>query len=45
MTKKLKIVTTLVFATMISACAGQQEEEIVIVEPAPIIFEPTSNKF
>lgn len=43
MSKSIKTIIALGFVAVLAACGGQQEEEVVIVEP--IEAEPVSNKF
>lgn len=40
MSKSIKFLAAIGFVATITACA-QQEEEFVVVEPAPISVEPT----
>ncbi len=44
MSKTIKAFVVLGLVTLAAACA-QQEEEVVIVEPEPIMEEPMSSKF
>ncbi len=43
MSKSIKALVALSFVAIVAACGGQQEEEVVIVEP--IEAEPVSNKY
>ena len=43
MSFKLKALLAISLLTVVSACA--QQEEVVFVEPEPIMEEPTSSKF
>ena len=46
MSKGIKTVTVLATVLTLAACGSSGvEEEIVIVEPAPVIAEPVSNKY
>ena len=40
MSKSIKWVVALGLVTLVAACAGQQEEEVIIVEPEPVTTEP-----
>ncbi len=44
MSQSIKAVVLLGLLTAVAACA-QQEEEVVMVEPEPIMAEPTSSKY
>ncbi|MEL6169150.1 MAG: hypothetical protein AAFR35_10695 [Pseudomonadota bacterium] len=44
MSKSIKLVVALGLVLAAAACA-QQEEEVVFVEPEPIMAEPTMSKF
>jgi hypothetical protein len=44
MSKSIKAVIVLGLLTVGAACA-QQEEEVVVVDPAPITVDPVSSKF
>ena len=44
MSKSIKAVIVLGLLTVGAACA-QQEEEVVVVNPAPITVDPVSSKF
>ncbi|MEM6824472.1 MAG: hypothetical protein AAF566_05115 [Pseudomonadota bacterium] len=44
MSQSIKAVVLVGLLTAVAACA-QQEEEVVMVEPEPIVAEPTSSKF
>ncbi|MFT6931431.1 MAG: hypothetical protein ACJAXT_000123 [Paracoccaceae bacterium] len=45
MSKSIKAVLALGFVLTAAACGGApQQEEIIIVEPAPIVQEPVYNK-
>ena len=44
MSKSIKAFTLLGLVALAAACA-QQEEEVVIVEPEPVMAEPVSSKF
>ncbi|MGG7643855.1 hypothetical protein ACQ5SP_03480 [Rhodovulum sp. YNF3179] len=44
MSKTIKIVLSLGLVAFAAACA-QQEEEIVYVEPEPVVEEPTYEKY
>lgn len=43
MSTSAKAIIAMFLFTVVAACA--QQEEVVVVEPAPIVAEPTSNKF
>lgn len=43
MSKSIKAIVALSFVAIVAACGGQQEEEVVIVEP--VTAEPVSGKF
>jgi hypothetical protein len=43
MSTSAKALFAMVLFTVVAACA--QQEEVVVVEPTPIVAEPTSNKF
>lgn len=45
MSKSVKIIMAMGLVAFVGACAGQQEEEVVIVEPEPIEAEPTFSKY
>ena len=46
MSKGIKLVATLATVLVVAACGNSGvQEEIVIVEPAPVIPQPVSNKF
>ena len=46
MSKGIKAVSVLAAVLTLAACGSSGvQEEIVIVEPAPVIAEPISNKF
>ena len=46
MSKGIKTLAALAAVLTLAACGGSgQPEEIVIVEPAPVIVEPVSNKY
>ena len=40
--KKVYAIVALSLAALVSACGGSTQEEIVIVEPAPVFAEPVS---
>ncbi|EPX85162.1 hypothetical protein [Salipiger mucosus] len=40
MSKSIKLLAMLGLVAGVSACAGQQEEEFVVVDPEPISTEP-----
>ena len=41
MSKSIKLFATIGLIGLVAACARQQEEEFVVVEPEPISVEPT----
>jgi uncharacterized lipoprotein YajG len=41
MSKNIKLLAMLAVVAGVAACA-QQEEEFVVVDPAPIVYEPIS---
>ncbi|MEM9550550.1 MAG: hypothetical protein AAGA05_05210 [Pseudomonadota bacterium] len=41
MSRSIKLVAILGLVASVAACASQQEEEFVVVEPEPISTEPT----
>lgn len=41
MSNSIKGVVALGFVALVAACGGQQEEEFVVIEPAPVTEEPT----
>lgn len=45
MSSTLKITVALAMLTAITACAGPEPEEVVIVQPAPVVVEPVGGKF
>ena len=46
MSKGIKTIAALATVLTLAACGGSdQPEEIIIVEPAPVIPEPISNKY
>ena len=47
MPKTLKSVLALGLVALVAACGGQgnEPEELVIIEPAPIVAEPVTNKW
>ncbi|SLN28006.1 hypothetical protein ROJ8625_01171 [Roseivivax jejudonensis] len=40
MSHTVKLIALFGFVAALSACGGQQEEEVVVVEPEPITTEP-----
>ncbi|MFW6300731.1 MAG: hypothetical protein ACOC20_07405 [Oceanicaulis sp.] len=42
MSKSIKLLAMLGFVGAVAACAQQEEEEFVVVEPEPITTEPES---
>lgn len=44
MSKSIKAILAVGLVALVAAC-GQQEEEVVMVEPEPIMAEPTMSKF
>ncbi|AKO95821.1 MAG: hypothetical protein RID15_07360 [Marinovum algicola] len=40
MSKSLKLIAALGLFTVVAACAQQQEEEFIVVDPEPISVEP-----
>lgn len=40
MSQATKLIALFGFVAALSACGGQQEEEVVVVEPEPITTEP-----
>ncbi len=40
MSKNLKVLATLGLIVLVAACAREQEEEFVVVDPEPISSEP-----
>lgn len=46
MSKGIKAITALALVVTVAACGNSgTQEEIIIVEPAPVIVEPVSNKY
>ncbi len=45
MSNSIKALLALSLVAFVAACAGQQEEEVVYVEPTPVEAEPTYNKY
>lgn len=45
MSSIVKITLGLAAVAALAACSNPQPEEIVIVEPAPVVVEPVSGKF
>lgn len=43
MSKSIKVVTVLGLVLLAAACA--QQEEVVVVEPEPVMAEPVTSKF
>jgi hypothetical protein len=43
MSKSIKALVAISLFTVVAACA--QQEEVIVVEPEPIMAEPTSTKF
>ncbi len=43
MSKSITTFVALGFVALVSACGGGQQEEIVFVEPDPVIAEPIFN--
>lgn len=43
MSKSIKALIAISLFTVVAAC-GQQEEEVMVVEPEPIMVEPTMDK-
>ncbi len=43
MSKSIKAIIALGFVAIVAACSGQQEEEVVIVDP--VSADPISSKF
>ncbi|WP_375228440.1 hypothetical protein [Roseobacter sp. S98] len=41
MSKSIRILAVLCAAAFVAACAQEQEEEFVVVDPEPISTEPT----
>lgn len=41
MSKSIKLLATLGFVALVAACANEQQEEFVVVDPEPISTEPT----
>ncbi|WP_323763552.1 hypothetical protein [Marinovum sp.] len=40
MSKSIKLIAALGLFTAVAACSQQQEEEYIVVDPAPISVEP-----
>lgn len=45
MSKSIVLFCALAAAALVSACGGQQDDEVVFVEPAPVVAEPTYSKY
>ncbi len=45
MSKSIALVCALVSATFVAACGTPQQDEVVYVQPAPIVAEPVYNKY
>lgn len=41
MSKSIKLLATFGFIALVAACAREQQEEFVVVDPEPISVEPT----
>ncbi len=45
MSNGIKLIMALGILAIAGACAPRQQDDVVFVEPAPVVAEPTFNKF
>ncbi len=45
MSSIVKFTAVAAVLTTLVACGGRQQEEVVIIDPAPVMVEPVSGKF